>query len=1016
MENLVERRNGKTFLKVEDADATPTEFVDMPQRLSAVDPVQICRTCAHSGNRMWHLSHEDRVSAALADDSKQFECRIDSDFVALKVTSEGAIFDSWEKRPVDPITERPVGTVVAVVNSCGWLSQSKCGTCQRFEPVNTFVERELWPGGPTRPRAVTVGGNCTIPPEGITINGKNFTCAYKRRVRNVTPMCLNCEFNMGVHKSWMVDEFHRDVSKTHMDPWEHWKALQSANAASSDDSMSDGGFGPSRGWIINQHTIKATTKHEGVWRWFAANLVEVKLRDGSILPANQAMGTSTSEMSALHVRWSSGVEVWHPVGWHDETEPVALPVWGKFADQHRAFVRFYGLDYLQYGINGAAVRPNFVYPRDSESLMAFNYDEWICGHGQSYHLAVKTAHRNFEDIPFAEGFYDTNCSVCVRSVTSLRPPREENLERISSDCKFCTVLGPCYAHDRGLHYSLETDSYEFTSASTTTMPSSGVHLEAYGNTYRLVNDEGEPATPAQIITAYSGLARALDTSYGIELRSVRMPPGNMVDKAIRDLNELQPYIRDLEDEADCGSPHKDAIEKAIKRLERRVLGAQAWTRKQDDAKRRRDAITAEYEKKAKALIRIFTKTKYTLPFKARRFAPYEVGYGAPMPLEFFKNYCALSLPRTLHGVKVNEAGKKVTHTRHIAQGLRGIDFRAVMGDSFGLMRGTEWDVRSNRRHTEDSSDYKAGNFGAPRRGDLVDNHFTRQIEPWAERMSQEEWIRGTNPLERLQEELLINEALVYTQRAAADPIEVTEPVEWHVTRLDMGVSETPDGETTWSASGSPIEDWIAYTPEADRKAYLDYMDEYCNIKLFHSDTGEDDADTTREDVTTQWTNRYRIHGYENYRGAATRRKGEEAQIFAFNHYREQTDELTSEVIQAFVCPSCNIHLTVDEASELSYDLNGDPQASNLECPDCNQPLIWIETAAEERVSVSLSVLPDIPKGQRRGIGMAIAPDSEHYNTQTRLTQLCCDGWMLRGSAGRGTPTTLKTLERTQGRV
>lgn len=969
MDGITYSSKGRTYIKVSD---TPTKrdipVISIPEVTSAVPAEQVCRTCVNSSDRLWALTQSERSEAIRNNRREDFQCDPGKETKTYKHTVDGLRFEDWS-RSRDK-------TVIGIVHGCGWSSKANCSSCVHFASTTIPMPYEQWKGGPVRFRQLTVAGHCKL--ENV--------CDYKRRPRALDPSCLNCEYlvNMSGDK-WILDDFDRTVAKLGLDPFEMVQARKAVSAAAA--GASDG-YAPHPGVIFNQYTSLYTSSGVGLYRWFFGRLVQVRTKNGLEISANEAKGTPAAELDAIQVKFNDDNAHWFPIGNSDEPTPVGLIYWGSRPDTHFGYVRFYGTGYTKFGIKPSNTIKNYDFMSmfDQATLDAnrrmISY-EWTCNHGESHADSLRT------DAPkMPSEFFSSNCSICLRSSVYVHAllDKPKFADRVDPFCELCKPDEACSAHARLLtRVKLAEDEYWYF-ADPAVLDGFDIHSKRVGIKImdgRMVDHDGGPLHPSRVLSASRHMINNTHAKYTRLLRTVAKPSVFIVDRAREELEELVPYVEELR--ADLNSSKRpEVVERVIARLERQIAIAQSWLRANERAlariqqlKSERDQIIADITSAKVAVVK-------SLPTKARATVPVDVGWGRSLSVEPFKHYCALNMERVIHSSRVGDDGTIHSVMTHIPSDLRGINFREVMGDSFGLMRGTQWDMKSDPRGPR-------GNLRFSFHGSM----YTSQTEKWADHMAMEERIRGTNPLERIQEESLINEAMIYNN--AEMRINVPEPTEWRVIKLDMGVTESEtDDSYSWSPLGKSIDDWAVYTPEADRALYREWLDQQVEVVMHTAEVDVDEL-ITRDDLRTMWTNRWRVHGYENYRGHARRSKGEEAVVFSFDHHRQTTDELRSKAVQAFVCNLCDAQFTHEQID------------SNLNCPHCEVPLVWVETANEDNVSVSLSQLPNIPKGRRVGIGFAVAADSPRYQNDTRLTRLCCEWWTLRGSAAKVRPTRLSDI-------
>lgn len=180
--------------------------INLHDHFISVDPDQVCRTCVHQHDRLHDLSVSERVKLRQEGvDLNDYKCDPATERTVTKVVRRIPV--QAENKPAEPETTAVVTAdtdltstdqvrleVHAVVDTCGQTLAPNCMKCSRFRPVTANVPYRQYPGGPVRYRAQVVGGHCSIPPEGIEVNGQVVTCAPIVKRYSFEPSCLNCEF------------------------------------------------------------------------------------------------------------------------------------------------------------------------------------------------------------------------------------------------------------------------------------------------------------------------------------------------------------------------------------------------------------------------------------------------------------------------------------------------------------------------------------------------------------------------------------------------------------------------------------------------------------------------------------------------------------------------------------------------------------------------------------------------------------------------------------------------------
>lgn len=234
------------------------EQVDLPEAYSKINEAQVCRTCTHGANRMWHISPLEKIARL----------------------SEGEALDEIKCHPTDNrksnrilATTKTKGRVVAldaqsniatraIVDSCGQSIRPVCKGCDRFIPVQVEVPylktpapavpgkapaKVVWitdpdtgkgnaistDGSPVSWWKVTVGGSCGLPADGIVKDGVRVLCdPLPRKVNIEAPSCANCNWLDFAGEQWQTD--HLTINENaQLTPWERDQANQSAGEGMS---------------------------------------------------------------------------------------------------------------------------------------------------------------------------------------------------------------------------------------------------------------------------------------------------------------------------------------------------------------------------------------------------------------------------------------------------------------------------------------------------------------------------------------------------------------------------------------------------------------------------------------------------------------------------------------------------------------------------------------------------------------------------------------------------------------
>lgn len=216
--------------------------ISLVERLADTDPAQVCRTCTHANNRNWHMSAA-QVAAATAKGIGPLELKCSTD----KEISTYKVLETTNRRlQIAPVGAPSSFRTRAVVDSCGHSVAAKCKGCDRFVPVQVRVPyaksgagiywttRKVRGSDVATPAAadgsriswwnVTISGHCSIPKEGIVVDGKTTYCApISRKLAIENPSCLNCNWMDRTGENWQFDHLTVNENAT-LSPYERYLA------------------------------------------------------------------------------------------------------------------------------------------------------------------------------------------------------------------------------------------------------------------------------------------------------------------------------------------------------------------------------------------------------------------------------------------------------------------------------------------------------------------------------------------------------------------------------------------------------------------------------------------------------------------------------------------------------------------------------------------------------------------------------------------------------------------------
>lgn len=227
------------------------------------DEKEQCKTCSHGNARLWNAPLQEVISAGgnrLA--LKEMECQPTKVEVTRKIRRDGVLVGINNKerpildRDIDPQSE---STDIVWVNSCGYQLANKCRNCARLRPVEVVIPHPTYSSSTKK---VVIAGACSIPTEGIEINGKRVSCAPKplNRMANIQPSCENCKFRFTTDESWQIDDF--TVNDADLTPYE----MEMVRLAA-------GGYGPDIGRAINNARRTKAQQIRGRVHWYPCTIL-----------------------------------------------------------------------------------------------------------------------------------------------------------------------------------------------------------------------------------------------------------------------------------------------------------------------------------------------------------------------------------------------------------------------------------------------------------------------------------------------------------------------------------------------------------------------------------------------------------------------------------------------------------------------------------------------------------------------------------------------------------------------
>lgn len=214
-----------------------------------VDPVQICRTCSKTDPQRIKVSLKEMISlkkenngvlpeSALCHPNVSEELRnVRSDRTITPLRADGKVLVQLQTK-----TQRAES--VAYIDSCGQNIQDKCRGCSRLNRINARVKGGTNANGHPYFVEVLIGGHCTIPAEGIVVDGEVTMCdkkPYSRDPLGLSRSCGNCKWRSAYSEPSMLDHvtplrwgltsYEREKAMEGVDPDQIGIALNEASRA-----------------------------------------------------------------------------------------------------------------------------------------------------------------------------------------------------------------------------------------------------------------------------------------------------------------------------------------------------------------------------------------------------------------------------------------------------------------------------------------------------------------------------------------------------------------------------------------------------------------------------------------------------------------------------------------------------------------------------------------------------------------------------------------------------------------
>ncbi len=257
-----------------------TESIKLNIHFKDIEQAQICRTCTHASDPLWRYTAKE-VQKEIDDNGttrQELMCHPSDDINLSKVIRTipiQDIFGSKSERAlvVTNLAESYSNDIqktqsIAIVESCGQSTATKCTTCNNFVAVTVPVPIRFRPTSQERFRDAIIGGYCGLPAEGVLINDKIVTCHYVHETKISEPNCMSCQF---LETSSIADDYHRTPAKVDLDAVEQFETKRQVAIQTREANAV--GERPQPWLIWNKMREQALTHLEGVWFFFDALIV-----------------------------------------------------------------------------------------------------------------------------------------------------------------------------------------------------------------------------------------------------------------------------------------------------------------------------------------------------------------------------------------------------------------------------------------------------------------------------------------------------------------------------------------------------------------------------------------------------------------------------------------------------------------------------------------------------------------------------------------------------------------------
>jgi hypothetical protein len=216
-------------------------YAERPQAL-------VCRTCTRTSDKTWALTKEELIQIKSEKDFKESEINC----FPTKVWGDVKVLNTTDhNNRLVPVNQESAQKTRAFVETCGHDIRRECLSCDRFLPIEIDVSYASDPeakvyfrpikvngrtvfepftdnGSRLNSWKVAIGGSCTLPVEGVRVNGQISYCDFVPRGKRVeSPSCANCFYAYYSGDSWQFEylEVNENASLT---PWEKEKAIEEA--------------------------------------------------------------------------------------------------------------------------------------------------------------------------------------------------------------------------------------------------------------------------------------------------------------------------------------------------------------------------------------------------------------------------------------------------------------------------------------------------------------------------------------------------------------------------------------------------------------------------------------------------------------------------------------------------------------------------------------------------------------------------------------------------------------------